>query len=92
MKKEASLTKLLTQAKHAALKLEANLKDRENTCARLTTTIAAITEENLTLGGKTKQTPKEPNEKPVYPIPDPLALNLEGVAEQLKKIRPIDIT
>ena len=92
MKKEASLTKLLTQAKHAALKLEANLKDRENTCARLTATIAALNEENLALGGKTKTTPKEPNEKPVYPIPNPLAINLADVTNTLKNIRPVDLT
>ena len=92
MKKEASLTKLLTQAKRAALKLEANLKDRENTCARLTATIAALNEENLALGGKSGATPKEPNEKPIYPIPNPLALNLTDVTNTLKNIRPVDLT
>ena len=84
-KKEQSLTKLLTQAKRAALKIEKDLKDAQDTNHRLVQKIAELNENKVT-------TPKEPNEKPAYPIPNPLALNLNGVAEQLKKIRPIDIT
>lgn len=85
MPKQPSLTKLLTQAKHAALKLEHDLKDAQETNHRLTTKIAELNEARVT-------TPKEPNDKPTYPIPNPLALNLDGVAEQLRKVKPIDLT
>lgn len=85
MKKEASLPKLLTQAKRAALKLEKDLKDAQETNHRLTTKIAELNEARVT-------TPKEPDEKPAYPIPNPLALDIKDVTTALKNMRPVDLT